>query len=346
MGATGEARAPSLERSAALDGIRGIAIGLVLVAHYSEPWSESLQPLGVLGVGIFFTLSGYLITAILLRERDLRDRVDFGAFYVRRAARLLPALMTMLAATVVVGYATWGERGAAMLYFMNWKEASAGRSGGLSFTWSLSIEEQFYLVWPVVMLAALRLRGRRGVIRMAVAGAAVSIGLRTLLYDGSAEAAIQVSRWTFTQMDGLLAGCALAAIGAGRNKPLAAGALIMLGVVGAVATPAWQATTATIATVTGAGAIYLVAGGSGGWLRSRLLGWLGTRSYAIYLWHLPVVIVLLRYLSVGPAILLAIVCTGCIAEASWRLVERPILQAARLRLARREPAPVVVAATS
>ncbi|MFM2078206.1 MAG: hypothetical protein RJA49_2096, partial [Actinomycetota bacterium] len=166
----------TLEYQPAIDGVRAVAVTLVVLFHLGLTW----MPAGYLGVSVFFTLSGYLITALLLAEFGRGGGVSFRRFYARRARRLLPASLLVLLAVVV---ARWlgefalvpGLRAdllGALLQVFNWVQLAGTTSYGALFGraavftsplehyWSLAIEEQFYLVWPVTMLALLRWSAR------------------------------------------------------------------------------------------------------------------------------------------------------------------------------------------
>ena len=167
----------TVERQPALDGVRALALVLVLFFHAGYSW----MPAGYMGVSVFFTLSGYLITNLLLTEFDSSHGIRLGTFYSRRWKRLLPAGLLCLVGIVLLRFAgAFGEvqhlRGdltAATLQFFNWTELSRGTSYADLFTasadqlspvkhyWSLAIEEQFYLLWPVVLLLLARRARRR-----------------------------------------------------------------------------------------------------------------------------------------------------------------------------------------
>lgn len=156
-----------------LDGLRAIAVIAVVLYHLSVPYSDG----GLLGVGVFFTLSGYLITSILVRQWDRDGRINFGQFWLRRFRRLLPAVITVLITVMMLtsflDHGNVGKRGwealSALFYYNNWYEIVVGDSyfdmfGGpqpLSHMWSLAVEEQFYLVWPFVFTAITFLWRRR-----------------------------------------------------------------------------------------------------------------------------------------------------------------------------------------
>jgi peptidoglycan/LPS O-acetylase OafA/YrhL len=169
----------------ALDGVRALAISLVMLFHY--PWKNrfyAANPFhgGFLGVDAFFVLSGFLITTLLLQEHALLGRVSLGRFYARRALRLLPALGALLVVAVVLHVALSphnGNRpsvlgiGGMIFYVANWVEIYRhGALGLFSHTWSLAIEEQFYLVWPVILIVLLRRR-----LRLATIAAIVAAGI-------------------------------------------------------------------------------------------------------------------------------------------------------------------------
>ncbi len=190
-----------------LDGIRGLAVLLVIVGHAAHPQS---QPLAAAGVTLFFVLSGYLITGILLRDADETGRPqDLRRFYGRRARRLLPALTLLLAFEIAFRIVS-GRSLLPVLYAgtystnvaIAWNETSS-----LSHTWSLALEEQFYLLWPLALPVVLRSRRPLALI----AGVAVaSAALRTVLYFGFPPLWLFAYFGPFTRIDAILAGCGLA----------------------------------------------------------------------------------------------------------------------------------------
>lgn len=190
----------------ALDGLRAVAVLVVLISH---AWGKVL-PGGWVGVEVFFVLSGYLITSILLAERDRTGRFCFGRFYRRRALRLLPALgaalvlAITLAAVTPLAATTNHQALATAVNVGNWRLASGADGGLLGHTWSLSIEEQFYLAWPILLFVLLRLGGRRLALGAALAGVGLILAERFVV-DGSAA-----YFRTDTHGDGLLLGCAIA----------------------------------------------------------------------------------------------------------------------------------------
>src|SRR5450755_1561513 len=230
----------------ALDGLRGVAVAAVLLYHGGVSWA----PGGFLGVEVFFVLSGFLITSLLVAEWTRAGTISLRAFWARRARRLMPALFVLV---VVIGiyYALAGPDKAipgflgdgisTLLYYSNWHQLAAGASyfaaGGpvspFQHTWSLAIEEQFYILWPLVVLAVVTvLRLRRAaspartltiLLAMSVAGVVVSAIETALLFDGGGGLD-RVYYGTDTRAASLLVGAALAfavALGRQPRSPIA-----------------------------------------------------------------------------------------------------------------------------
>ena len=174
---------------AGLDGIRAIAVLAVIAFHLNVGWAKG----GLLGVGVFFTLSGYLITDLLLNHWSRYGHLGLGQFWIRRARRLLPALFLMLIVVSVWvalldAFQVHGVRRqvvSASLYFANWSTIAAHGSYFSRFAaplpldhlWSLSIEEQFYLVWPWLLLLMLHLFRRRGTLVLVTVGRRGRVGV-------------------------------------------------------------------------------------------------------------------------------------------------------------------------
>src|SRR5579862_2553734 len=186
MSFQGSAAPFRLGRRPILDGFRGAAILAVLLYHYSIPFGTG----GFLGVDAFFVLSGFLITSLLTEEWSETGNLSFNRFYTRRALRLLPALFSMLAGTAFVAVtvasredraAIWRGSIGTVLYLANWQKFfDSPTVGMLGHTWSLSIEEQFYVLWPPLLLLLLRRLGPRRVAVLAAALAAGSACLRAV----------------------------------------------------------------------------------------------------------------------------------------------------------------------
>ena len=182
----------------ALDGLRAFAVSAVIAYHLGYDWAGG----GFLGVDTFFVLSGFLITSLLLRERDGTGRISLAGFWARRARRLLPAVFLLLIVVVAFGAATMnpieldqlrGDAIASLFYVANWHFIATDQSyfavflspSPLQHLWSLAIEEQFYLLWPLIVVAVMKLTSdsRRAMFAVVIAGIAISQLSMALLYD-------------------------------------------------------------------------------------------------------------------------------------------------------------------
>lgn len=321
-----------------LDGLRGLAVLAVVAFHAGAPVGRG----GWLGVDVFFVLSGFLITTLLLEERAATGRVALGAFYARRALRLLPAVLALLAvlgllvAAGLVGARFIEAAPWVLLYIANWQRV-VGESTPLVHLWSLSVEEQFYVLWPLALLALLRLlpspRHHALVLGVAVVGIAVA---RTGLYATEAISAERAYFGSDLRADALLLGCLLAvARCAGWTErvalwirralwPALAGLAVVLVL---PASPFGGYGPLLFGPVDGAAFVVVAAVVTMPavlpWLRWQPLVRLGVLSYAVYLWHLPVMWLLpspIGRLAVGvPVSLVA-------ALVSRRLIEEPALR--------------------
>jgi peptidoglycan/LPS O-acetylase OafA/YrhL len=318
----------------ALDGLRGIAIASVVAYHaFGFPLG------GWLGVDLFFVLSGFLITTLLLEEETIRVR----AFYARRARRLLPALVALLLGYLVIDavrgvdglgeVARWGFYG-GNAYGAFWPGASK-HLVGLNHLWSLAQEEQFYLVWPAVLLVLPK--ARRPALILVAAACALIVYRVVLAGHGAADA--RVAFGPDTNVDGLLFGAALAfrPIRVSRRALVAAG--VLAAAIGAII-PSTAQLNATMLPLFELAAVVLVAAAAGGTLRlPRMLVWLGGISYSLYLWHF---VVLWAFHYHQP--LLAVAISIAAAQASTTWIERPFRR--RRRAARPAlPAPAAVTPT-
>ncbi|GIH12993.1 acyltransferase family protein [Rugosimonospora africana] len=347
----------NLAYSPALDGLRAVAVVSVLLYHLSLPWVRG----GFLGVDLFFVLSGFLITSLLVREYQVRDTIRLGTFWARRVRRLLPAALLVILAVCVWAALTgpsdriWSVRHDAwwtLGYLANWHFVLSGQSYFAQFnlpspllhTWSLAIEEQFYLVWPLVVLVLLRWRrGRVGLLTaVAVVGALCSAVLMRHYYHASDPSRVYYG--TDTRAHELLAGAALALLVAGplgdRLRPwlrrLAVPAVLVVLVALVVMPDSWPWYYRGGGLVFGFVAAVLVsgtyAGGAVGSPLARLLGlrplaWLGRISYGLYLWHWPVYQALTESSSGlrGAALdMVRVAVSLLIAVASFYLIEQPI----------------------
>jgi len=212
-----------------LDGLRALAVVAVLLYHAGLNWSG-----GFLGVETFFVLSGFLITALLFAEWRQHGRIDLAAFWLRRARRLLPALYLMLLGTLVfAGLWLRSERTelgadalAALSYVMNWRLILGGnpyfdplvRPSLLQHLWSLAVEEQFYLLWPLLVAAGLRWLRPAGLVALTLVAAAGSVALMALLHRPGADPS-RLYYGTDTRAAGLLLGAALALVWTRERPP-------------------------------------------------------------------------------------------------------------------------------
>lgn len=374
------------ERYPALDGLRALAIGGVLAYHLG--WAA--LPGGYLGVDLFFVLSGFLITRLLLAERLATGSVRLRAFWGRRAKRLLPGLFLVLGALAVAAIVVpsvldpsrlQGDGLAALFYYANWHFLLAHQSyfgqvglpSPLEHTWTLSIEEQFYLLWPLVLSGLAALAGRRGRAgRELAASLLVPVGLlaagslvaMTLVYDGGKglEAAYFGTECrAFELLFGALAALWLESRPAGgplgrpgRSRLVAAlGLAGLAGVLAAMAliTPGRFAFSGGIGLVD-LGAVLLVlaclvAGPVRALFSLSPLRLVGQASYEIYLWHWPVIVFCEGELHLAGAarVIFVLGVTGLLAFGSYFLVDRPLRRASYASLRRRLLLPGAVAAT-
>jgi peptidoglycan/LPS O-acetylase OafA/YrhL len=310
-----------------LDGARGIAILLVFLGHlpggvwpHNRVWLQGVSDhvltfATLTGLQLFFVLSGFLITGSLLREHH-NGGIRFGAFYVRRARRLYPALLAATAAFTLWTLATTSgietsqrleEIRPTLTY--TWDiPALAPTTSYLSHAWSLAVEEQFYVVWPLLLLVALRVGGRRLAMAMAAVGCLTTIVLREV---GGFDPVIidHCLRW-----DALLGGCVLALYG--RRFPARVGWIGWLAL--AVLTVRSPAGNLAYGAAALAAVIALAGSAKLEWLRHPVLVYFGRISYGLYLWHLLV-------MRLGLPGQVSLVLSIVAADLSWRIVERPWL---------------------
>lgn len=356
-------------RLAGLDGLRALAVGAVVVYHLDIDW----LPGGFLGVDMFFVISGFLITSILLEELARTRRINIVQFYVRRIRRLFPALVGVLLGIIVLvstvapdsAHAVARDAPAALVYVSNWWAISQqqsyfeiiGRGNLLGHLWSLAIEEQFYVVWPTVLMCGWWIcRGRFVSTRVYVAAVGVSGALLSTawmwhladtagyLLDADPS---RVYFGTDTHAMSILSGVALAALWRPRSiGPLhLKTAKVLVGVLGALGLSLvwWLCTTwneyeeslyrggflvVSVIMVIVVWAVTYPGSWFGRIVDGRPLRWIGERSYGIYLWHFPLFLVTrpgLDFEADGVAInLTRIGLVVLVSAASYRWLEKPI----------------------
>jgi peptidoglycan/LPS O-acetylase OafA/YrhL/lysophospholipase L1-like esterase len=349
--------------------VRALAVAAVLLYHGQLGWFSG----GFLGVDVFFVLSGYLITSVLLDAwRKNGGRLGLGRFYLHRARRLLPALLAMI--TVTCAYVVLflpdeasklrGAVVASFGYVTNWYLilhqqsyfSSLGRQPMLQHLWSLAIEEQFYLVWPLLLGLALKF-WRPSRVKLAVtilAAAAFSALLMAVLFRAGGDPS-RVYYGTDTHSSGLLIGAAMAVLlppwqlraKLARGAPMA---LDLIGILGLLVLVWCFANVSEfdsalyrggyLAFACVAAVVVLVAAHPAATVTSRLLAtkpmvWIGKRSYGIYLWHWPVYMVTRPGVDVPltgiPVFVLRVAITVGLAAASYRFLEVPIRSGAMSR---------------
>jgi peptidoglycan/LPS O-acetylase OafA/YrhL len=335
----------------ALDGLRALAIATVVVSHTRF---SRLLPGGGIGVDLFFVLSGFLITTLLMEEWRRRGSIDIGAFYMRRAIRLGPALVLLLGGVFLMSFApplaeaTPGEVARFSLYVLtytsNWVLALQLQHWPslLGHLWSLAVEEQFYLVWPVLLFVALRRGGSpRGLCVALLATVAALAVWRAIVWHTTHDVH-RVYFATDCRASGMLLG---AALGAGRAMGLrVARPVASVLAMGGLLLYAWTARHVDQQTsypfllglklvelASAAMLLGLGAGDAGPIARALAwppLVWLGRRSYAVYLWHVPLLYAAYHLLPGGDVMttVAGVGMTLGVSVLSWRFVEAPALR--------------------
>ena len=350
----------------ALDGYRGLGIVATMLYHHGAVWAQG----SIFAISTFFTLSGFLITTLLIDERERSGRIDLWGFWVRRFRRLLPAALVTLGAIVVFGSTLAdstqlarlrGDVLAALGYVANWRFISSGQAYLDQFAtpspvlhfWSLAIEEQFYLCFPLIVVAVVW-RARPEAVRRRLAlwlgGAAVASAALPLVVSMSPD---RVYLGTDTRAAEILAGCVLAVV-LSRHRlgdPVAAGPVrSVLRVVGPVALVGALA----IWVLVPKSAAWIYDGGFAGYavlscvlitacldrgnavavvLRRRVLVWLGERSYSLYLLHFPLFMVVSSQrtgLGFWPLLAVRLAATVSLSELLHRFVEEPLRRGRRV----------------
>jgi peptidoglycan/LPS O-acetylase OafA/YrhL len=334
-----------------VQGLRALAVLLVIADHVLG------NPVGgFIGVDVFFVISGFLITSLLLRSHERGGRMDYADFYRRRIRRLLPVAVLVLVVTVAATYLLFSrargddvliDAGWALGFLANWHFLAVGtdyfQAGGpvspLQHYWSLSVEEQFYVVWPTLLAAGLWVSARRQVrwVLPALVGVLLVASLGySFVHSTSAPVAAYFS--TFDRAWELLVGAALAlAVPQLSRIPDAVRPLLGWGGLAAILAAAFlidaeAAFPAPWGLLPVAGTAMVIASGTGSDkarvlpLTNPVAGYVGDISYSLYLWHFPVVVLLPAYLSpTGVTFdLLALVVIAVLSVISFHLVEEPV----------------------
>jgi peptidoglycan/LPS O-acetylase OafA/YrhL len=351
----------ALGRRPALDGFRGVAVLLVLLSHTSR---AGVGLTGGVGVTMFFALSGFLITCLLLEEWEMRGTIDLRAFYIRRGLRLLPALAVFLPAVALALYVTnrpVTEVWFTALYVANFALAAGESMWYVAHTWSLALEEQFYLLWPPTLLLTLLWLGRRdrpAAVGVVALGIVVSATSRIVFAEPAEDMPKLLNGWLVAvgRADGILWGCLLAllvdrAVRVGPrlatgSAAVGAGALALGAVYGRGGDEDYWFTLLPIASV----ALVLVLVRAPDGPLHRVLTWrplryTGRISYGLYLWHYPIFLVLLPRLEWVPAPVRYLVVGGlafAVAGLSFALYETRFVRL-KARYAPTQPRSVAVA---
>lgn len=349
-----------------LDGLRGVAILLVLAFHLG------LLPGGFLGVDVFFVLSGFLITSLLLEEWQSSGAICLKQFYLRRALRLLPAFLVLLLLcglsipwlpSAQERWARCREIAVAACYLSNWHMLHQTYMPTLDHTWSLAVEEQFYLLWPPLLYVMLRLQWvRRHVLLLVCCGIGASAALRMGLYHwyqshgvDRGTAITRLYRGLDTRADALLSGCLLALLASWNLLPKSRRFIRWMGAVSLIClvylgyliscrplehSQFYHGLFSAVALMTAlilARLLSAPARGAARILESAPLVGTGRLSYALYLFHMPIIRVLMPgcvylalavnpYLGRAVLVFLAVGLSYLAALLSYYLLERPCLR--------------------
>ena len=328
-----------------LDGLRGIAVLAVVVFHLSVGWATN----GYVGVDIFFALSGFLITWLLLDERARTGRIGLPQFYMRRVLRLYPALFVTVVGVLLLGVLA-DQIGrvlpgalAALAYVANWWIYAGNEAVLLEHTWTLAIEEHFYLVWPILVIL---LTSRS--VRLRTVGVTTALVLSAIVLTRWPEA-IEGVRGSYVRGAPIIWGSLLAALlrrfPPGRRIRLAAGPIGLLALVAllvVVTIPAalpigWmgglRSFPGLLAVLVIAVSVIEPTSFAERVLSWEPLRWVGKRAYGIYLYHFPIIMVLSFQLDFGlprwAVAMLALALTLAMAGVSYRWLETPFLRLKR-----------------
>lgn len=350
----------------ALDGLRALAIILVMLFHAQAPVAG-----GFLGVDLFFVLSGFLITTLLLVEIDTRGRIDIARFYLRRILRLAPALMLMLAAFLLVAAPLFALEPAvslrfaalAALYLSDYSVAFWDIPQYIRHTWSLSVEEHFYLLWPLILVAGSRRWNARSLV-IALGTAYVLATLLRWVFLIKGQTWQEVYYRFDTRLSGLVLGAWLAAVKrdaawSARLQSAAPKLLWLVPIAAAclqfrwddlwmltwgVSLFEWATLAVVVAALTRESQVEAM-------LSQPVLVWTGKISYGLYLWHYPIFVYLRARFSWNEVLLIGLPITVTLASISFYTVEawcsrrRHALQARPLHVSALKSSPETHTAT-
>lgn len=336
-----------------LDGLRGIAIIFVMLFHFEVPFFEG----GFIGVDIFFVLSGFLITSLLIQEFDRIDHINLRYFYIRRVLRLAPSLVCLLIVFCFIGFIVLNREKAienlidaiiSLIYLSNWARAFMLRSPDfLGHTWSLSTEEQFYILWPIVLLVLLRIiKDRRYIVFVSSFVALCAWCLRIYLTMEKTPLE-RLYNGLDTRADALMIGCALGVlISSGLIKesvkeclskwlvviaPFSMISLLAFAIFSRWQDPGMYFFGFLVVELLAVALILDCLIGKrniiGKLLELKWLVWIGSISYGLYLWHYPICKILF-IMRLDPVMIIGIgmIVTFIIATCSYYFLEKPILR--------------------
>ena len=318
----------------AFDGIRAVSVLSVVAFHCNFPISNG----GFIGVDVFFVLSGFLITTILREELKTADGISLGRFYYNRFLRLCPPLFMMLlvyAATAPLLFPSVNiikDISLVGLYLSDYSRAFWGAPDYLNHTWSLSVEEHYYMIWPLVVLATRRL-SNHSFFAILIVGFIFASAWRMHEITETAQWGETYFRFD-TRMSGLILGSAISAISKYPRPTVATalGAVAIIILLWFASQLRWKMTTALLwggVSVDLAAAILILSVASGQSLLARMFSWrpivyVGLLSYSIYLWHYPIARLLRDQLDPTTTFLIVGGTSIAVAALSYEFIEKPI----------------------
>lgn len=342
-----------LKYSPELDGLRGAAILSVMAYHAQAPFLKG----GFIGVDVFFVLSGFLITSLLVSEYDNYRSVNLKHFYMRRVLRLAPALIVLLIIFCLASFLFLSNQQAnrnyidsliSFFYLSNWARAfSLHPPDFLGHTWSLSIEEQFYIVWPILLLALLRFSSSRKVVVFITASLALSAWALRFYLHMKGAAPDRLYNGLGTRADALMVGCALGVayasgfLNKNNLKPILTKILVIISPVSALILLAfsvianwrspymYQFGFFAVALLTATIVVDIMVNNKSiikRILTAKALVWTGSISYGLYLWHYPIYRAMFSLeMSDLAVITIGSLITFTVAALSYYFMEKPIL---------------------